>query len=73
MSALLSDKTDSTALNEAEEYILDCERSKSVLYSLVTKKCVAGKNITETAIKVKRLDRPIFSGNMRSYGTFKKD
>lgn len=72
-AALLSDKPESKALSEAEEYILDCERSKSVLYSLVTKKCVVEENKAETAMKVKRLDPPIFWGDMRSYGTFKKD
>ena len=72
-AALFSDKSESKALSESEEYILDCERSKSVLYSLVTKRCVIETSKPETAMKVKRIDPTTFSGNMRSYDTFKKD
>lgn len=55
---------ESTLMGEAEEYILDCERSKSVLYSWVTKKCVAERNKTDTAIKVKPLDPLVISGHL---------
>ena len=70
---LLSSKSEPTALSEADAYSLECERIKSELNSLVTKKCGAGKHSSETTIKVKPLAPPVFSGEMRSYGTFKKD
>ena len=60
-------------MSEAEAHILDCERSKSVLCLYVTKKCATEKDNLETAIRVTRLDPNIFSGDMRSYGTFKND
>ena len=73
-SMLLSDESESSAVSEAEAYILACERTKSELYSLITQKGTAQRNINDTAIKVRPpLDPPIFSGDTRSYGTFKKD
>ncbi|XP_068250243.1 uncharacterized protein [Palaemon carinicauda] len=60
-------------LKEAEIYILECERTKSELVSLILKRCGDSESKMETLIKVKRLDPPEFSGDMRNYGTFKRD
>ncbi|XP_068222923.1 uncharacterized protein [Palaemon carinicauda] len=70
---LLSAKSEMAELKEAEIYILECERIKSELVSLIIKRCGDSESKMETLIKVKRLDPPEFSGDMRNYGTFKRD
>ena len=59
--------------DEAQDYILDCERTKNDLQAKIGKLENSQNTPLQQKVKVKKFEPPKFDGNVRDYRTFKED
>ena len=59
--------------DEAQDYILDCERTKNDLQAKIGKLENSQNTPLQQKVKVKKFEPPKFDGNVRDYPTFKED
>ncbi|KAK3892965.1 hypothetical protein Pcinc_003144 [Petrolisthes cinctipes] len=58
---------------EAQQYILDSERSKNEARAVICKFDSHQNNTSRTKVKLKAFEPPKFDGNLREYPNFKED
>lgn len=73
ITLICDNKLDDTVEQEAQQYILDCERTRNDLRAKIGKIDNDQKATDKPKVKVKKFEPPKFEGNLRDYPTFKED
>ncbi|KAK4325374.1 hypothetical protein Pmani_004053 [Petrolisthes manimaculis] len=72
LNLICSNGGDDVIVNEAEQYMLHCERIKNEKLTEISKIEIA-QNIVKPKVKIKAFEPPMFNGNVRDYPCFKDD